>query len=487
MLIDLQSIWPRGLDEETWNATLFVPPVYRQPSVDQPDEFWSLAPAVGSTDGFQLLVLPPKRTPLVYTDTEELATLIASIAVDEDAWVPTSYAPTSFRQPVFDSDEDHAGLLGGLRVDEDYWTGNPYLAPSFRQPILDTDEDHAGALGGLRIDEDYWVGTPYLGPTFRQPATDTDDDHAGLLGGLRVDEVSWTPTPYVGPAFKQPVFDDEAIHSAVAPSLGVDDDLWVQPSKLVLPSSSLVIRDTDEEHAGLLGGLRVDEDYFVHGSYRSEPFRRPVSDTDENWFAALTINVDEEIWTRPYQQQLWTSTFRVQEPDENQCGSLGGFRLDDELWLDLRSRSATLFLQPSFVPDEWFIPVDEEIVHRVWQPQWQWPTPRVETYQDEFVVQPFGRDETYWIEPRQLQWPVSRRPVWTEDDVWVPSSPAHIVLHIVLSVLYADAPGMPLSATATAVAELTGESPSCTPQGSAAALARPSGSSASLSNLTGSA
>lgn len=607
-------------DDFSWPSQKFEPTVYRQPFLPQPDELFFYPTPAGPMDGFQLVVGAIKRAPLVYTDTEELATLIASIALDEDAWTATSYTPTSFRQPVFDSDEDRAGMLGGLRVDEDYWVGNPYVGPSFKQPLLDSDEDHAG-LGGFRLDEDYWtsslyvglsfrqplldsgddavsapsslgvddelwVPTLYVGPNFRQPRLDSDEDHASPLGGLRVDELSWTPNLYVGPtfrqpltdadddhagtlggfrldedywtpsrcdlpgfrqpildtdenhagllgglrvevddcpvqrsepvSFRQPVFDDESVAPTgvasmvedepvlslvsfplvqnrqpsfepenfvappsfisqgdqivvlikkpipallavtdtdelafAAPAFALDEEWWSKPYQQTLPSSSLVIRDTDEDHAGLLGGLRVDEDYVVHGQFRIEPNRQPSSDTDELWFQPATLSVDEETWVRPYQQLLPSSTLVIRDTDEDHAAPLGGLRvevddfvpgrfqldafrqplheaesqpasfnvfaLEDDGALDLRARAETFFRQPILLPDEWLIAVDEVVVQQVWQPRWIWTTPLVETGQDELAWAP--RDDEYWVAPPQLQWPTLRRPVWAEDEV----------------------------------------------------------------------
>ena len=433
------------------------------------------------------------RQPLVCTDTEELAQLIASIALDEDPWIPGPSALPTFRQPIYDTDEDHAGALGGLRVDENYDVPNLYVGVTFRQPVTDTDDvasvaaptmvdepepvlsvsptapwyrqpspqDHdervsvpgaaepgkglhiivrppvrapfvwtdtdemALAVQPFSLDEDGWSRpSPYTLPASTLVVLDTDEDQAALLGGLRIDEDYVVHGRFHAEHNRQPVTDQDE-RWFMPGAISIDEELWTQPYQQRLPSSSLVIRDTEEDHAGLLGGLRVDEDYVLHGRFQLDPNRQPLSDQDVRWFVASTISIDEEIWTRPYQQQLWTSTFRVQESDEDQTGGLGGFRLDEDLSVDGRIVQATAFTQPRFVPDEWFLTIADEIVHRVWQPAWVWSTPPVATGDDELVAQPFLRDAEDWIAPQpRLAWIRVPTPVWDEEDGWAAAAAA---------------------------------------------------------------
>ena len=366
------------------------------------------------------------RQPLVFTDTEELAQLIASIALDEDPWIPWPSALPTFRQPIYDTDEDHAGALGGLRVDENYDVPNLYVpvsfsAPWYRQPPPQDHDERvfvhgaAGPGGGIHLivrppvrAPFVWTDTDVLasvaaptmvdeddGATFasrqpawnRQPVGDLDDEAGAELGGLRIDEDYVVHGRFHVEQTRQPVSDQDELWF-VASTISIDEEIWTQPYQQRLPSSSLVIRDTEEDHAGLLGGLRVDEDYVIHGRFQLDPNRQPVSDQDELWFVASTISIDEEIWTQPYQQRLPSSSLVIRDTEEDHAGTLGGFRLDEELAIDGRIVQATAFRHPWLVPDEWFVQIADEMVHRVWQPAWVWITPPVGTTQDELAVQP---------------------------------------------------------------------------------------------------
>ena len=218
-------------------------------------------------------------------------------------------------------------------------------------------------------------------PPVPPPKVYTADDELVLQQTTAVDEDYWYAGLYTSDANRQlRLGSDEELSF-----LYIDEDYFTLPQFCQLVQNRQPVTDADENHAAPLGGLRVDEDYWVGNPYLAPTFKQPLV-----------------------------------ESEETHAAPLGGFRLDEDYWQ-----------QPSIVPllGRPLVSIgDDELAPRGLE-EYEWEQPRyipftanrqpvIESY-EQLPVAPFCLDDEYWQRQQHQAYAVNQlaqRIIWNEND-----------------------------------------------------------------------
>lgn len=139
-----------------------------------------------------------------------------------------------------------------------------------------------------------------IGPPPRpQPAITADDELAFTVTVVEEDAFSLPPLPWPQ-VYRGPVLGTDEDQAGLLGGLRVDELYHWTAQYLPLPFRPTVIFDhSDEAHAGLLGGLRVEEDPWDQPRVWPLPTSRLVYQDAGDDRNATAFYLDEEFWDVP--------------------------------------------------------------------------------------------------------------------------------------------------------------------------------------------